>query len=126
MTISYEIIPEKHLVVNTIQGRFDFARYQDLMERILNDSRFVPSMHMFWDFTESTLIDLSNDDFASIKSYIQKNVKRRGSGYRAVFLVSKEVDFGLSRMYQMISEDLPVEFEVFKNREEAMDWITQD
>ena len=113
-------------MVNTIQGRFDFARYQDLMERILSDSRFVPSMHMFWDFRESTLIDLSNDDFASIKSYIQKNVERRGSGYRAVFLVSKEVDFGLSRMYQMISEDLPVVFEVFKDRAEAMDWITQD
>ena len=126
MTISYEILPEKHLVVNTIGGRFDFARYQDLMERILDDPRFVPSMHMFWDFTKSTLIDLSTDDFASIKSYIQKNAERRGSGYRAVFLVSKEVDFGLSRMYQTISEDLPVTFEVFKDRDKAMDWITQE
>jgi hypothetical protein len=124
MSTSYEIIPEKHLVVNTVRGRFDFARYQDLMERILEDPQFVPSMHMLWDFTGSTLIDLSNDDFASIKSYIQKNAERRGSGYRAVFLVSKEVDFGLSRMYQMISEDLPVSFEVFRDRDKAMAWIT--
>lgn len=126
MTISYEIIPDKKLVVNTVKGRFDFDGYQNLMERILDDPRFVPSMHMLWDFTTSTLIDLSNDDFEGIKSYIQKNSKRRGSGYRAAFVVTKEVDFGLSRMYQMISEDLPVTFEVFRDFKEAMAWITQD
>ena len=126
MTISYEIMPEKHLVVNTVTGRFDFNLYQELMERILNDHRFVPTMHMLWDFTASTLCELSNDDFVSIKSFIQKNIKRRGAGYRAAFLVSKEVDFGLSRMYQMLSEDLPVTFEVFRNREEAMTWFTRD
>lgn len=126
MTISYDIIPDQHLVVNTVKGRFDFDGYRNLMERILNDPRFVPSMHMLWDFTTSTLIDLSNDDFEGIKNYIQKNAERRGSGYRAAFLVSKEVDFGLSRMYQMLSEDLPVTFEVFKDREEAMSWIIQN
>jgi hypothetical protein len=123
MPFSYQIHPGQNLVVNTIQGHFNFSDYLTLMERILNDPRFQPAMHMFWDFLDSTLVEFTSDDFEKIRSYIQQNRARRGSGYRAVFLVSKDVDYGLSRMYQIISEELPVQFEVFRDREAALAWI---
>jgi hypothetical protein len=123
MPFSYQIHPDQRLVVNTIQGRFSFDDYHTLMESILNDPHFMPGMHMFWDFTVSTLVDFSGDDLGAIKDYIHRNRKRRGKDYRVAFLVHKEVDFGLSRMYQMISEDLPVQMEVFKDRAQAEAWI---
>ena len=123
MPFSYQIIPEQNLVINTIQGQFDFSDYLVLMESILNDPLFVPAMNMFWDWTASTLIDLSKEDFQKIKDCIQTNVARRGIDYRAVFLVRQDVDFGLSRMYQLLSEDLPVQLEIFRDREQALNWI---
>ena len=38
-------------------------------------------------------------------------------------LVSKPVDYGLLRMYQIIAENLPLEVEVFKNKAAALEWI---
>jgi hypothetical protein len=93
------------------------------MDRIINDERFRPSMDMFWDFRNGTLAGFSNEEIAGIKDYISKNQEKRGDNYRVAFLVKQVVDYGLSRMYQMISEDLPVNFDVFYDEQEAMDWI---
>jgi hypothetical protein len=123
MKHSYKIIPEENLVTNTIQGAFTYGEYRTLMDRIINDERFRPSMDMFWDFRNGTLAGFSNEEIAGIKDYIRRNQERRGDNYRVAFLVKEVVDYGLSRMYQMISQDLPVNFEVFYDEQEAMDWI---
>jgi hypothetical protein len=119
----YKIIPEENLVVNTLADPFDMNEYLALMEAIMSSKRFKPSMHMLWDFRQSTLSKFSTDDINNIRKYVELNRERRGDGYRVVFLVKKAVDFGLSRMYQIVSEDLPVTFKVFYDEKEAFNWI---
>ena len=126
MAFRFTIVPEQNLVINTIEGHLLIDDYYTLMEAILNDSRFKPSMNMFWDFREGSLNSMSSDDLEKIKLYIQSRLERRGSDYQVVFLVSEAVDHGLSRMYQIISDSLPVIFEAFKNYDEALAWINAD
>ncbi len=119
----FKIIQKDNLVVNTIVGPFDMDQYYAIMESIMNDKLFKPAMNMFWDFRESTLSNLNSQDIHNIRAYVERVRKRRGKNYRVVFLVSKAIDYGLSRMYQIISEDLPVKFEIFYDEEEAFKWI---
>ena len=123
MGYSYKIIPEENLVKNTITNALSFDEYVALMESILNDECFRPSMNMFWDFRQGTLSGFSSQDIERIKYYIGSNRERRGADYRVAFLVNKDVDYGLSRMYQAISDDLPVYFMVFTDEKEALEWI---
>ena len=122
---SYKIIPEENLVINTITDDFNFSEYQTLMEEILNDERFIPSMNMFWDFRQSTLAEFTPVDIDLRKDYVKRNQKRRGKNYRVASLVNKTVDYGISRMYQMVSQDLPVNFQVFYDEKAAFNWIRQ-
>jgi hypothetical protein len=93
------------------------------MEKILNDEQFVPSMNMIWDYRESTLAGFSFQDTVKRKEYVNKTQERRGYNYRVALLVDKVVDYGICRMYQIISEDLPATFEVFYDAQEAFDWM---
>lgn len=123
MGYAYQILPEENLVMNTISGVFTFKDYLALMEAILEDGRFERSMNMFWDFRNSSLKAFSNRDIEGIRNYILANKERRGENYHVAFLVNKSIDYGLSRMYQIISEDLPVTFQVFYDEHKALDWI---
>lgn len=109
--------------MNTIIGVLTFQEYQILMNNIMNDEPFEPSMHMFWDFRDGTLSQLSQDDIEAISAFVLMNQERRGRNYRAAFAVHEPIDYGLSRMYQMISEDLPVTLQVFYDEQKASDWI---
>ena len=123
MNHSYKIIPKENLVRNTIVGPLTFNEYRALMESVMSDKRFTSSMHMFWDFRNGSLVELNNEEIEGIKNFIERNQERRGRDYRVVFLVNETVDYGLSRMYQIISQNLPVYFEVFYDEQEAIDWI---
>jgi hypothetical protein len=119
----YKIIPQENLVLNTIVGRLTYDAYVALINSIMDDAQFRPSMNMFWDFRNGTLEEFSSSEIKSIKLFIEKNQEKRGDHYRVAFLVNNALDFGLSRMYQILSESLPVTFEVFYDEQEARDWI---
>ena len=123
MRHSYKIEPQENLVLNTIIGGFTFHEYRNLMESIMNDENFKPSMNMFWDFSEGTLGEFSIEEIDGIRFYIEDNIERRGTNYRVAFFVKDTLDYGLSRMYQMVSDELPVHLEVFYDKQEALDWI---
>lgn len=43
---------------------------------------------------------------------------------KAALIVSQDIDYGMSRMYQILMEDItPGEISVFKNIDEAEEWI---
>jgi len=123
MNHSYHILPEKYCVVNTISGPLTFPEYEQLMSAILNDELFVPGMHMLWDFREGSLTQMNYDYFSAMAKYVESIREARGRDYKVVFLVKTEVDYGQSRMYQALSDKLPVELRVFYDETEAYEWI---
>ena len=123
MKHTYQIIQTDNLVINTIIGELTYEEYYSLMLQIMNDKRFIPAMNMFWDFRAGTLSQFTKDEINKIRDFVHTNQFKRGENYRVAFLVAKEIDFGLSRMYQGISVGLPVNFSVFYDEMEAMAFI---
>lgn len=46
-----------------------------------------------------------------------------GAGARRALIVSSDVVFGMARMYQILTESSPDEFEVFRDLDEALKWL---
>jgi len=119
MPISYEVDKEKRIV---FCRAFDVCTAQDavtLHERIQADPDFDPDFSQFMDFTAATLGDITADEVRMLA----------GSGpfsptSRRAFVNNSLLGFGLSRMFELLSEargDLHVR--VFRDREEALAWL---
>ncbi len=68
--------------------------------------------------------NITNEEFMKIAKDMKKITQKRLGGKTA--LVGKfDVDFGLARQYGAYAEmeQLPVEYQIFRNIEEAMKWL---
>jgi hypothetical protein len=94
----------------------------------LKDKRYddVPrSNKVLWDFRGCLMHDdFGYDEMEQIVHYIDAYF---GSKWlpRIALIVDADVQFGLSRMFQMLAERFPTEVAIFYNRAEAEQWIGQ-
>lgn len=56
-------------------------------------------------------------------SYISDRYHSKLMHKKTAILVDKDVAFGLTRMFQILAEDLPYEVEIFRDEHEAQRWI---
>ena len=78
-----------------------------------------------WDF-RGCITDIKYDSMMKIKRFIDNNYDPDWSHSITAFVVDHDLLYGLSRMYEIISEDLPTTVSIFKNIDEAQDWIREE
>lgn len=76
------------------------------------------------------LHDMRFMDKANINHYDMSKISQRRkmnidkiTGTKAAFVVSKEVHYGLSRMYQQLMKDVDHQVDVFRDIEKAKKWL---
>ncbi len=82
--------------------------------------------NVFWDLSLAVLVDLSAEDVRQIAHVPRQSLELRQDGKTAIVAPS-DLAFGLSRMYQTISqpEVLPFEVQVFRDSIAAHRWLAE-
>ena len=76
------------------------------------------------DFREADLSSFQSPDIQMIRDFVSKHWGT-GGNCKAALVVSGDLGFGLSRMYEFFIEDKTTnDVKVFRQIEEAMEWIT--
>ena len=75
-----------------------------------------------WDFRESEF-DLSAEDIREMARFVQAHQRKRPPE-RICFVTETNVDFGLSRMFEVFRESADTEFRVFRVYEDALRWVS--
>lgn len=80
--------------------------------------------YLMWDFTEADVSGITQNDMERIISAVKSNTPLRKNG-RTAFVAHHDLSFGLSRMYQMLSEvsEHPIPPIVFRDRDSAIAWL---
>ena len=73
-----------------------------------------------WDL-RAAQFDLSSSDVREMASFVLAN-QREEPPAKMTFVVARDVDFGMSRMFQAFRDDPPTAFRVFRDYEEAIRW----
>lgn len=87
-----------------------------------DETKFMKYRYSICDWTQSTQINLSNDaiyelaDLCKTASLVNPDIIVGG-------VAKSDVVFGLSRMAQILMDEDGWEYEVFRNREDAEEWI---
>ena len=98
---------------------------QQIMEAIdLENARYnVEQFNALWDFRGCLAPEeFGYNEMEEIISYIEFDKGFRWNP-RIAIVVEADVQFGLSRMFQMLAEGFPTEVAIFYDQDEAESWI---
>ncbi len=123
--ISYKIFPDYKLILLSYEGKVSFSEYKIAINDLREDKNFSIDYDVLTDMTNITesfsLEDVNT--FAKFSSTLSKRDQKR---LNAIVTIN-DLDFALSRMYEMLSEHKnPFEIKVFRNFEDALKWLKND
>ena len=123
MPINYAIKKPIGPVIITASG---IVKGKDIIEglgRMLQDPDFKEGMDALGDFRTVHSANSETADIREIVSFVRANQKKRGSNYRVALVVSRDIDFGLARMFEAYSQELPFDIQIFKDIKDAEQWL---
>ncbi len=88
-------------------------------------ARGHPGRHRLWDFREADLSDWFRAELSSlVNSLGAQSAPAAGAGIRVGAIATRDVEFGISRMFEsMASGALPMTFAVFRDEAAAVAWL---
>ena len=114
---------EENLTVFNISGDFGFEEIIDLVD--LTYSSEI-TLNILMDLSCANTASLTTEQIERIGNHSRKYSHLRIGG-KTAYIVTKDIDFGLARMYQIHTE-IKGHHEthgVFRTLEEAMDWLKE-
>ncbi len=110
-----------HVVTGTVL----MVEVRDEMSRTYGRADYRSEADTLWDLRKADLGKLSRSDVKGLVDYV---LKHRGAppGARTVFVVSRDLDFGIARMYeQRLEAASPSDVLVTRDMDEALAWLAE-
>ena len=109
------------LTVVTVVGEVHVGQ---VLSQIITFLTGKPTQLVLWDIRAGSLAGISRDDLRLIVEKGAPYADRRIGG-RTAIVCSKELDYGISRMFQTFAniEHIPFEIEVFRDIRGAREWL---
>ncbi len=108
----------------TLTGALDISALERCYQEFLGSPNWRPGTHILWDVRNCSLKELHTEDMHRIADMTLLYRQQRGQG-KAAWVVSRELDFGISRMFDALNEGHVVFlFKVFQTIAEAEGWLT--
>ena len=110
----------KFLVI-TLKDNFSTQEFVEVMDAITRSGDFPADVPVLWD---SRLIKMPAVDRNIFSGFIEirKKYPERGNSKLAI-VVADDYSFGMSRMYEMLTNDLPQNIMVFRDYQAGMKWL---
>jgi hypothetical protein len=120
ITKSYE--SDIDLTVFTVVGEITFDEVWDQTRIFYLSGK--PSKLALWDFTSGTVEPISSQQMNDLAKRTMK-ISARIEGGKGAFLVPKDIDYGMTRVFQVFSEEegFPLEVEIFRDMNAAQKWL---
>jgi hypothetical protein len=118
MPASYKIDKERRIIFSSAEGTLTEEDLREHQRSVLADPDFEPTLAQLWDFRAVEELDVPNaavGDLARSRSY--------AAGTKRAFVAPRDVQYGLARMFQMLHEAAAEDIQIFRDIEEAKDWL---
>jgi hypothetical protein len=122
--IQFNIDRANDLTVFTLTGEVSF---QDFLSSLNQYGKEGPTLSELYDARALKGKRLTNEEIHAFAVYLSKHADKRPAGGRTAVVVSEKVDFGLSRMLSLLTEETTgYDIEVFQDIDAAFKWIDSD
>ena len=125
MSVTTTLDADRYLYLVVIEDETSVAEVLTAYEALIGDPGFSPDMHAVWDLSRLDLKQWPVQEFRNLVRELKSFTRQRGTRYKAALVTSRPVDFQLLRIYLSILKLLgsDIRLRLFRQREEAYDWI---
>jgi hypothetical protein len=120
-TIETIVDSQNDLSVFTVNGELTTDK---VIERVEEYYTKHPTKLVLWIMGDVDLSAITSEGIERIIQIAKKNTGKRKEGKTAI-VGSKDIEYGLARMYEAYTgfENLPYEYKIFKDVDEAKEWL---
>lgn len=122
MAISYRIDEAKGVVITTATGVLTDDDLLQHKERLTVEPRWKPGMRELSDIRRIERLEVTALGVKSLVSHDERSADRLRS-FRLAIVTADEVVFGMGRMYQMMTERNVPHVRIFRDMDEAIEWL---
>jgi len=122
MPLSIRIDPDARVVWIRGSGNLTQAEILEALAGMVGDPLFEPGCPQLCDLRDVAGVEAAGEELRAVAAEAAALGSRLGSGKLAV-VAGHPVVYGLSRMYEVFTEDLDIEVQTFRDRDEAMKWL---
>lgn len=123
MPVNCEYQVDKAVLYCTAEGSVTVEDFQQAMAGIINSNEFSPDVRTLWDIRKLDYTSVTRELADKLISLREKNPQRGNT--KIVIIADKNHNFGMSRMYEMLSGELPQQIMVFREFEEGEKWLME-
>lgn len=122
MPISYSIDKNLGVVFTTATGRLTEEELLEDKRRLTSDPNFSPEFVELSDIRAVSDLAITPEGIARMVMQDEDDADKL-SAYKLAIVVSKEVAFGLARMYESMTQANVPNVRIFREINEARDWL---
>lgn len=112
---------DKDILVVTVIGELSLASLKAAAQQIISSDEYAANIAALWDLRQMDTSNINQDFFKNLIALREKRTEREGA--KLALVANSDLKFGLSRMYEMLSDDLPQSMHVFRTIDEARNWL---
>lgn len=122
-TIHITLDPANDTTIFVVHGEL---AADEIIRAIQTEYADNPTTHILWDLSAGSLDHITIDGFRRVAA-VAKRIRLTGPHAKTAYVGGGDLGYGLLRMYTAVAEaaGIPVRYEVFRTRGEAMDWIAR-
>jgi len=114
-----------HFEIKT-KGKAEVSVFNSFLTETFDHPNWSPGSSLLLDHRELILSSFNTGEVRSVSRFVLKHTEKIGGGKWA-FVISGNFAYGMARMWQIITEEkAPMEINIFKNREKALEWLMTD
>ena len=123
MIVNTFVDKKSSVIIHTVTGEITFQEIKSSYEAVLSHPDFQEDMCVIWDIRDADASKFDSQDVIRLARYFETQLKNRAK-FKVAVIVSRDLEYGLSRMYQVAAADLPAKIGIFINLENAKKWVT--
>lgn len=124
MPVNYRILPEFNLVLVHFQGEVGAQEHIDSFRKYTDEPQFDGRQHILLDLSECRFDTTYFREMQQLAYLLKGYYQVRAHTSKTAVWAPGDVVFGMSRMYQAISEgDSPWELGIFRTKVEALEFL---
>ena len=123
MPITYRLRSDEKLVILIHQGIVTDEEFLSFYRTLYEDNRFDKSFDLLVDLRQTESASRSAEALSEFAEFIRNLFSNTNAGPKVAVVAPKDISFGLARMYEALSGDVPFEFAVFRTSDEALSWL---
>lgn len=121
MSVEIEYNNDKKALYVTLSGQVSIEEFSKTIIDVAESTSFSPDIRTLVDIRELDFSGINSDFLKELITLEKQNSKRLNT--KVAYIADTDMNYGMSRMYQVLSEELPKASMIFRDYSEGEKWM---